>query len=355
MTFVEYIYNPQSGSYGIDLGYTPSTDTRVRIKGKAAQDGGLYFGMGPEGAPSDSWFRLFSYEYGVMTFDCPNDSDARIEVPYDAEADFFDLTFGFKSNGEILFLKNNLTSYEYEYSTSSLDFDFDDTLKCWGNANYSNDEGSRFYEIWIYETAAEMRHFLPAYDDIEGAGLYETYTSTFYGAVAGSDPIDYQSLPGVVVEGKSGRINVAASGTSISGSVNVYIDLVTDGYYWEITEISSTASSNTITIGNQTGLHYYSGNTTGTTNFEIVVPVWDGTGPATAKGERLTHYAISTKYANGDTMTIGNTPFTFLIRQRNPNDTGKPLYLGESEVSVAYLGGDSVIAAYLGEDLVFEG
>lgn len=359
MQLVEYIYNPNNGGYGIDLGYIPTTTTWVRIKGKAVDDGWLYFGIGPDDIYSNGYFRLFAYQSGYLTVDCPHDSNARLDIPIDSSAEYFDISLGFSGSNPDFFISNPDESFYQAQDMSSFAsvFDFGGTLKCWGNPNYSVYAGSRFYEIWIYEGPTLEKHFVAAVDVNSGAGLYETIDQEFYGAMAGSNTIDYHALPSIEVSGRSGRISVPASGTSISGSVEVRADLAQMGLYWEIAELSSVDSANTISIDGQTGLHYYSGSTTGTYQYSITIPNWDGTGAASSANTKNTYYSISVRNATGGTETMGNTPFTFQTRQANPNPpapTGKPMHLGDDECSVAYVGDEAVLAAYLGDDLVFE-
>lgn len=344
MNYVDYIYTPSDGTYGIDLGYIPSTQTRVKIRAKLVTDGTLLFGIVDD---SSSWFRFFAYDYNRACFDIPHDSDARIEIDTDYSVDYVDYEFGF--SGDTMYLKDSFGNYADAYA-GSYTFNFTSGFKLWGNLNIY--EGSRVYDIEVYEGETLARHYRPAYDSNLGAGLYDG--TTFYGKTQGSDTIGYE-LTQIKVDFPAGRSNyVPASGGSFSGTVEVAVDFQTLGYYFDFALNSSKQSAATLTINGNDVSDTFSADTIGTYQFEISFPNWDGSGDVNAKGRRYSNYIIQTHRASdGAVIPLGNTPFTASVYQNTPLVQSQPLYLGTDEIDTLYLGDNPIEAIYLGEDLVF--
>lgn len=338
---VDYIYTPESGQYGIDLGYYPTTATTVKIKTRLSVDGNLC--LGSVDSPSAGWFRFFTYENGMAYFDIPYDSNARIGIQTDTNSAHI---YEFGISGDTLFIKDDLGHYADAYA-GDYTFDFDTEFKLWGDKFINAD--SEVYWIEIYEDGVLVNRYDAAYDDVEGrAGLYDG-TTMYYNNIDVYD-INYQDLPAISVSPSIGRVNVEATGGSVSAVITTNYDFQSDGSYWEIYEVSSYQSAATISIDGQTGLHYYSGNTIGQYPFTITFPAWDGSGDTGANGMRNTSYAVEMKDSGGQMISI---PITFLVRQKSPLATGTPLTIGDLQSETIYLGDDTVVAMYLGDNLFF--
>lgn len=345
MKLVEYIYTPQEGQYGIDLGYVPTTSTRVKIRAKLSVDGNLTLGVSDS---VNSWFRFFTYENNLAVFDIPSDSNARITIPTDTSADYVDYEFGF--SGNTLYLKDSLGNYS-EYDGSIFTYNFTDEFKVWGDKNVYAD--SRIYGIEVYEGDNLVKHYQPAFDDANNRACLYDGSTAYYNNIAGND-IAYSDYPAVSVVGYPSRPSVGASGGSVSSSVIVREDLTQSMYTLKIGLISSRQSAATLTV-NGNVVTDFSTSTSGTYQFSISFPAWDGSGDVDSRGRRNSNYIIEVLDGNNNdsVIPIGNTPFTASLFQNSPSVTSQPLYLGDDEVNTAYLGGDEVTAMYLGDDLVF--
>lgn len=362
MRYVDYIYNAGSGTYGIDLGYRPTTATTMEVRGMPYVDGNLWIGTGPEGnggmgQPYGQWFRLFTYQDNIITFDCPEDSSWRGEEGYDGSADYEDFSCGFNTDGDIYVATTAGTqSYPmYNYDLTAFDGVNNSTIKCWGDGNYYNGGTSKFYEIWIYEAGQLVRHYLPAVENGK-AGLYEEIGQQFYGKVAGSPDISWQEKP--ILE-YSGGTNVVfeASGGSFSARLKVNENLSAETYHWAVKQLTDTTAGSacTISYNGQSGLTEFSGKTDGIYDFDYVMEPWDGTISGSPSDSRYRSAVFHiTIYDDATGQPAGFEDNIQRLRQKNPLIQGRPVYLGEDQVNVIYLGEDSVISAYLGEDLVFD-
>lgn len=354
MRYVDNIHNDTYGYYGIDLGYIPSTHTSVRIKGLAAVDGALYFGCGPSYVPYGGWFRLFTYMDNYMVFDCPQDSDWRAEMPTDL-SHVFDLDFGFKEieGSWYLYIHNNDTDYEMTYPASTYQYNFTDTLKCWGNASdFEVAAGSRFYDIQVFESGVLTAHYVPVYDDVYGAGMYDEIGQQAHYAIAGSETIGYDNLIAIEYSGGTSVI-FESSGGSLSARIKVNEDCTGTDHHWGIKQLSNTSAGSacTISYNGQTGLTEFSGKTDGVYDFDYVMEPWSGSSADSRYRVAIFHI---TMYDDITGEPYGYEDLVQRLRQKNDLNQGKPLYLGTDEVNTMYLGTDEVIAAYLGEDLVFD-
>lgn len=366
MRFVEYIYNEGTGPYGIDLGYRPTTATTMDVRGMPYVDGNLWIGTGPEGASYGQWFRLFTYQDNIITFDSPEDSSWRGEEGYDGSAEYEDFSCGFNTDGDIYVATTagTQTIPMYDYDLTAFDGVNNSTLKCWGDGNYYTYGTAKFYEISIYEAGQLVRHYLPAVDSVWDseeliyktvAGLYEEIEQQFYGKVAGSPDISWQEKP--IIE-YSGGTNVVfdASGGSFSARLQVNENLSAETYHWAVKQLTDTTAGSacTISYNGQSGLTEFSGKTDGVFDFDYVMEPWDGTISGSPSDSRYrTAIFHITIYDDATGEPAGFEDNIQRLRQKNALIQGKPVYLGEDQVNVIYLGGDSVSSAYLGEDLVF--
>lgn len=345
MKLVEYIYTPQAGQYGIDLGYVPTTSTRVKIRAKLSFDGNLTLGVADS---ANSWFRFFTYQQNMAVFDCPFDSQERIEIQTNTDADYVDYEFGFKDNGQTMYLQDSLGHYD-DRSAAGYNFNFTDQFKVWGDKFIYAD--SRIYDIEVYEGDNLVKHYQPAFDDVNNkAGLYDG-SNWYYANTAGND-IAYSNFPAVSVVGYPLRPSVGASGGSVSGSVIVREDLTQSMYTLKIELLSSRQSAATLTVNGNVVTDFTAWNP-GTYDFSVSFPAWDGSGDVDSRGRRNSNYIIEVVDENDNALTIDNTPFTASLFQNSPLVTSQPLYLGDDEVNTVYLGDDEVTAMYLGDDLVF--
>ena len=368
MRLVDNIYHSQGGDYGIDLGYRPTTHTRVRVLGKAYNDGNLYVGTGPESSqPSGQWFRLFTYQSDFMTFDCPEDSMERIDtmsnIGYEEEYEF-----GFTNTGTTIFLQNNTqsvinTAYVGDKDLSAFDGQTNSTIKIWGDGTYYSGPNTSVKEIWVYEDNVLTAHFLPAVDDLgngEEAGMYDEIGGVFYPKCQDSlaiqwdekSPIEYDRISNVIFD---------ASGGTTGATIIVNYQLSGENYHWgvkQLTDLNGMGSAFTLNYNGQTGLTEISGKTDGTISFEFAADPWDGSDASGGTWNKKYRTAVwhITLYDDGTDDPWGGEDFAQRVRQINPlHSGGTPVYIGEDAVDTMYAGEDQVLAAYIGEDLVFEG
>lgn len=369
MRIVDNIYHSGSGNYGIDLGYRPTSHTWVRVVGQPTNDGNLWIGTGPEGGqPYGQWFRLFAYQHEWMTFDCPEDSNARIEVGKNDGYDE-DYEFGIKwiNNDPCAYLVNNTTSHSAPFqnldpnSLTDLDGINNSTLKIWGDGYYLSTGFSRVREIWVYEDNVLTAHYLPAVDDsgvVEYAGMYDEIGQVFYGKCGDSPDIAWDELPLIRYVGPRNVI-LPESGASVSGTVFVMQNLSAETYHWGVKQLIDLGmgSAFTLTFNGQSGLTEISGKTDGTFVVEFDVEPWDGTdgsGGTYTKKFRQAVWHIDI-YNDSDGSPAGFIGYLQSIRQLNPLYSGKPLHLGQIEIPKMCLGDTEIHKAALGETVVFEG
>ena len=317
MQYIEYIQNGLEGSRGtgwyIDLGYTPSQTTNVKMKCKVyypntQQDGDLFIGCTDNGYKK---FRFFSFDSapGRMAFDCPSDnSGARLLCNYTGVTEW---ECGAIESG-VTFL-NNLTAGLNVTGSSNETRSFAIPFSVWHSGSNIT-QGSQVYYIEFYENDVKVKSYLPALDNNNTPCLYEELGGTFHynsGNTLTAGPI----LSSIVAT--PSKRTLAASGETIT--------IVVD------TENAWTVSGDTFLTLSSTG------DTSGAT-ITATAPSYSG---VTARTDVLTF----TDSVTGDYSEI-------TINQKKYS-VGTPLHLGGDEVAECYVGGDAVVEAYLGEDLVF--
>ena len=318
MQYVEYIQNGQEGSKGtgwyIDLGYTPSQTTNVKMKCKVyypstQQDGLLFIGSVGDG---DRKFRFFDYDSapGQMVFDCPNDYDgnSRIQCNYTGTTEW---EFGAVENG-VIFL-NNLTAGLSVTSTTNSTRAFNVPFSVWYDGQNIT-EGSRIYYLEIYENDVKVKSYRPALDNNQTPCLYEEIGGTYHYNTGNTLTVGPVLSSIVAIASKT---NLANTGETITIEVS--------------TENAWTVTGNTWLTLSSTG-------DTGGTTITATAPSYSG---VTNRTNTLTF----TDSVTGDYSDV-------TISQKKYS-VGQPLYLGGDAVGECYVGSDAVIEAYLGENLVF--
>lgn len=177
-----YIENGVSGNssneYLIDTHYIPTTATSVEIGLSVSNsDGTSIFSTDSHGSmPYDAyngWWRFFTYQSTNMVFDCPSDSDARVEVYCDARA-YNEFKMWWSGGTAYMQIGSGST---YNHSTSRRP-NFTTSLKLWGT-NSSLYTGTKIYFIRIYEAGNLAMELVPAKIG-NNVGLYETITDTLF-------------------------------------------------------------------------------------------------------------------------------------------------------------------------------
>lgn len=317
MQYVEYIQNGQEGSRGtgwyIDLGYTPSQTTNVKIKCKvyypnSQQDGDLFIGCSENG---NKKFRFFSFnsEPGKMAFDCPSDNgSARILCNYTGVTEW---EFGAIENGNTYM--SNLTAGISITGHSNDTRQFNIPFSVWHNGS-NNTQGSQVYYIEIYENDVKVKSYLPVLDNSNNPALYEEIGGTYH----------YNTGNTLTVGPVLSSIKVTASKTTLRNTGETIDIVVTTENAWTVTGDTFLTLSST-------------GDTGGTT-ITATAPSYTG---VTDRTDTLTF-----------TDTVTSDEVTIYIKQKKYS-VGTPLHLGGDEVAECYVGGDAVVEAYLGEDLVY--
>lgn len=315
MNYVEYIQNGQSGSrstgWSIPLNYHPSTTTNVKMEVKCDDlgwDGYLLVGsMGNTG----DYFRFFSYQQGQMVFDCPADSDARLEVSI-GNAGPTEWEMGVDGNGDYYLtnLTTNTTatgSSIYSRIFSGDFYVFDD-----GRGLATAEQGQKIYYIKIYEGGTLVKEYLPV-DNNGTVGLYETIGGTFH------------TCSNTLIAGPSlASISVSASKTVLANTgetISIDIDC-----------------ENAWTVSGDNWLTLSSTGDTGTTTITATAPNYTGT---TVRTETLTFTDTDT----GDDVTLTITQKKY--------QTGFPTFIGVDTIEGVFVGTDEILAAYIGTELVY--
>lgn len=207
---------------------------------------------------------------------------------------------------------------------------------------------------WLSTTALTYDLTISISENVSGntarSGNIEIYdhddTSSYSFSVSQSAgaPIPVPVVESVYVNANQRQMSFPVTGGTTSGIVQVFVDLAPLDMYWRIHQYEP--SDATLTINGVTGLTEYSGTTTGTTNFEIVIPPYTGT------GVNWTKYIIEC-YSGGTKLDymVGNTPFTIGRRQVTES---KSIFLGDDLVDAMYIGDASASKAYIGDQLVWE-
>lgn len=319
MQYVEYIQNGQEGSRGtgwyIDLGYTPSQTSNVKIKCKvyfpnSQQDGDLFIGASENGYKK---FRFFSYNSapGRMAFDCPSDSSgARILCNYTGVTEW---EFGAIEDGNTYI--SNLTAGISVTGHSNDVRQFNIPFSVWHNGS-NNTQGSQVYYIEIYENDVKVKSYLPVLDNSNNPALYEEIGGTYHYNTGNTLTVGPVLSSIVAIPSKR---TLASTGETIS------IEVATENA-WTL----STSGGSFLTFSS-------TGDTSGAT-ITATAPDYSGLTP---REEYLTFVDSVT----GDEAVI-------TIKQKK-YQSGQPFYLGGDEVTDCYVGGDAVVEAYLGEDLVY--
>lgn len=314
MTNIEYIQNGTSGRGGgwsLPLNYHPSTTTNVKmvVRAVTGEDGDLFIGSV---AGTGDFFRFFSYEQGMMYFDCPADSDCRLGV-YVGQNDPVDWEMGVDSNGD--YFLTNLTTQETATGSSIYGRTFNGNFYVWDERGSSTNvaQGQRVYFIEIYENGVKVKDFRPVIDNNNVACLYETIGGTYHYCnntlIAGPSLASISATPS--------KTSLATAGETISIDVDC--------------ENSWTVTGNTFLTLSATG-------DTGSTTITATAPSYTGT---TNRVDTLTF----TDLVTGDEIALS-------IRQKKYS-TGQPLFLDLDEISGLFVGTDEILEGYLGTDLVF--
>lgn len=318
MTYIEYLQNgavfdgTRSGGWTIPLNYHPSTTNDVKMVVKAENfgwDGFLFVGS-VEG--EGNFFRFFSYEEGYVVFDCPADSDARIEVSVVSGPNEFEM--GADSYGN--YYLTNLTTQVTHTGTSMHNRSFQGDFYVYDDGNGgSTFEGQKIYYIEIYENGVKVKDYRPVIDNYNEVCFYETIGGTYHrcGKTLTAGP----SLSSISVS--PSKTVIANTGDTIS------IEVMTENA-WTI----SSTSGNWLTFSS-------TGDTSGAT-ITATAPSYSG---ATNREEWIT-------FTDTDT-----TDEVVLRLMQKKVQVGQPLYLGGNEITELFLGLDGINEAYLGDVLVF--
>ena len=181
MQYVEYIQNGNSGRGGgwsLPLNYHPSITTNVKmvVKAETGEDGSLFVGSTNS---SGNFFRFFSYVQGMMYFDCPSDSDARLGVPVGSTVPT-EWEMGVDSNGD--YFLTNLTTQVSSTGSSSYERVFSSDFYVWDENGSSTNvaQGQKLYYIEIYENGTKVKDYRPVIDNNNVVCLYETIGGTYH-------------------------------------------------------------------------------------------------------------------------------------------------------------------------------
>lgn len=316
MNYVEYIQNGQSGSrssgWSIPLNYHPSTTTNVKMEVKCDDlgwDGYLLVGsMGNTG----DYFRFFSYQQGQMVFDCPADSDARLEVSI-GNAGPTEWEMGVDGNGDYYLtnLTTNTTatgSSIYSRIFSGDFYVFDDGRSLLANT----EQGQKIYYIKIYEGGTLVKEYLPV-DNNGTVGLYETIGGTFH------------TCSNTLIAGPILSSIIATPSKTLLNNTGETITI----------EVSC---ENAWTVSGETWLTLSSTGDTGTTTITATAPNYTGT---TVRTETLTF-----------TDTVTGDEFVLTLTQKK-YQTGFPTFIGLDTIEGIFVGTDEILEAYIGTDLVY--
>lgn len=314
MTNIEYIQNGTSGRGGgwsLPLNYHPSITTNVKmvVKAETGEDGDLFIG---NRSNNGDFFRFFSYMSGWMVFDCPNDSDCRLEVPVGSTVPT-EWEMGVDGNGD--YYLTNLTTNQTSTGSSFYSRVFSRDFYVWDDTGSSTNvqQGQKLYYIEIYENGTKVKDYRPVIDNNSVVCLYETIGGTYH--YCSNTLTAGPSLASISATPSKGTL--AASGETI----NIVVDC----------EHSWTVTGNTFLTLSSTG-------DTGSTTITATAPSYTGT---TARTDVLTF----TDTVTGDEITLS-------IKQKKFS-TGQPLFLGTDEIGGLFVGTDEILEGYLGTDLVF--
>lgn len=314
MQYIEYIQNGNSGRGGgwsLPLNYHPSITTNVKmvVKAETGEDGSLFVGSTNS---SGDFFRFFSYEEGMMYFDCPSDSDARLGVPVGSTVPT-EWEMGVDSNGN--YYLTNLTTQVSSTGSSFYERVFSSDFYVWDETGVSTNvaQGQKLYYIEIYENGVKVKDYRPVIDNNSVVCLYETIGGTYHYCsstlTAGPTLSSISATPS--------KASLAATGETI----NIVVDC-----------------DNAWTVSGNTWLTLSSTGDTGSTTITATAPDYSG---STNRTDTL----VFTDTDTGDEVTL-------TIKQKKFSN-GQPVYLGDFEISEMYLGETAITEAYLGDVLVF--
>ena len=288
----------------------------------------------------------------------PAEDDEGTQTGEPGTIGWFDETNGvfYTNGGDGSFFAGPYVSSGLEFSPASLSVGSAQTTQ---TISVTNPDGHNYSVMsapnWVNATA------LPPYDlsvtinenasgntaRSDNIQVEDSYDGAYYTipvSQSAGAPIPVPVVESVHVNATPRQMFFPATGGTTSGSVQVFTDLAPLDMYWRIYQFEP--SDATLTINGVTGLTEYSGTTTGTTNFEIVIPPYTGT------GVNWTKYIIEC-YSGGTKLDymVGNTPFTIGRRQVTES---KSIFLGEELVDAMYIGDASASKAYIGDQLVWE-
>ena len=180
---LEYIQNgANDGNRGtdfcIDLNYVPTTSTKVEITLEAAGADGASI-LCTDYTGNADWWRFFTYSSSHYYFDCPNDSDARVEVNFDVTGKTTAIVW--IEGGSAWLQISGDTAQEQTLPTTP---NISGHLKLW-TINYNGSDleclyGTKIYGIKIYEGQTLARDLRPGQigndvglSDVVGGVLYQ--------------------------------------------------------------------------------------------------------------------------------------------------------------------------------------
>lgn len=319
MRYVDYIQNgvedgSRSNGWELDLGYTPTTATTIQFgincptNYGAIEPAGVFFGSFTRYA--NNYVRVFYHQPNKITYDNPKDNNKRVYV---------NCTFGQDANFEIGLAPNgyikNLDTGVVTAGSTSTDCNYNITLKCWSDID-NHTQGLKFYYIKIYENNVLVKEYLPALNDQNRTGLYETVGGQFYTNSGDKVYLYGRVLTSIVATPSKSKF--AAEGESIS--INVDCDNA-----WTV-----SCSANWLTL-----------SSTGATGDATITATADSYSGQTNRDALLTF-----------TDTVTSDEYEVTLTQKKYS-VGQPLHLGAAEITDIYLGNGAINAAYLGDVQVY--
>ena len=320
MKYVEYIQNGTGSGkergWGVPLNYQPSTTNDITVRCKinwtqnsySSIDGNLLIGSSAGGG---NFFRLFCYRENYFVFDCPYDSDGRVDIPFTMGQE---AEFEARWNNQVLTL-TNLTTQQTATGTTNSSPIFSSSWSVW-KENSDISQGTKIYYIDIYEGNTKVKEYRPALDNNNVPCLYEKLGHTYH--------YNYDSSKVLTAGPVTSSISVSASKNVLAATgETITLDIECQNA-WTATE----------------PVHFTLSQTAGTGNATITL-----TAPANTGATNISGTVGVTDSVTGDYDGV-------TIRQKHPTN-GQPLYLGADEINEIYLGADAITEAYLGDVLVF--
>lgn len=315
MQYIEYIQNGSTSAlttgWHIPLNYHPTSRTDVMMRCKIdVNNSSNYFNgdilIGAKGG-NGNFFRFFGYQNNRMTFDCPNDGNARVNTNYTGMTEW-----EISCINKVVTLKNRTANLTTTASTN-LTITWNEDWCVWNNSVVN---GTRVYYIEIYEAGVLVKDFRPAIDNNNVVCLYEKLGGTYH----------YNSGNTLIGGPFLSSISVIPSSTSIKASGGTFSLEVSCQNAWTL----STSGDSFLTFSS-------TGDTSGVT---ITASASSYSGVTD-----MLEYLTFTDTVTGDIAEL-------TIKQKK-YVSGQPVYLGSNEVTELYLGSVSISEAYLGTELVY--